>query len=99
MYAHLVTLWPGDSGTVDVTWWAADGANDSNGVDISQRAPVVEVATVRDGALVLAEHGDDSGERRESHLVPTRDGGYVGDVTWTLFTVAGDTTWHVDIAP
>lgn len=74
---------------VALTWWGSSADTD--------RGPVEDLAQYTlPGDVVLAQQGDDAGERRESvlHRTPT---GYEGDVVWTLFTVAGDTAFHVSV--
>ena len=95
MYARRLTL--AEDGT-SITWDRGYGGADANGVPASQRAPWIDpqMFTTSD-ALVLDERGDDSGLRHAAELAPLAGDGWEGDVTWSLFTVAGNTTFHVVI--
>lgn len=95
-YTRRVTLGPSFS----LTWDDATGGTDGAGVSAERRAPWVdELQLDADGALVIAERGDDGGLRHEAHLAAAPDGGWGGDVEWSLFTVAGETTFHVEVLP
>lgn len=96
LFARTFTI--ADDGSAFV-WRNATGAKDTLGNPVGQAEPVVEPQTfAADGSIMLAMRGDESGERRAAMLKPTANG-YAGDVTWSLFTVGGNTTFHVVLAP
>lgn len=83
----------GHDGTATLTWGDATGGTDPNGLDASHRGELVEAVDLNAGGLlVLPSRGDDGGLRRATTL--PLDG---GDITWTLFNVAGNTTFHLQI--
>lgn len=88
------------------TWTDASGGANDIGVDASAYPDVVEnmvtsasASTLIIGTIKLPQRGDDGGLRHALALTPTADGGWAGDVTWTLFTVAGNTTFHLVVEP
>ena len=83
-----------------LTWTDGSGGADDNGVSAADKGPIVEqpgTALAPQGSIILAMHGDDGGLRHAAVLAPT-DGGFSGDVVWTLDTVAGNTSFHVVVA-
>lgn len=74
-------------------WMDATGGTDEAGVAAEDRQPWVDTVTF-DGGLALPDRGDDGGLRHAVTLTSAPDG-YEGNVAWTLFTVAGTTTFHV----
>lgn len=78
------------------TWKDATGGVDEAGVQAEDRLPWIDDVSFENGELVIPERGDDGGLRRLATLQQTPTG-YEGDVAWTLFTVAGTTTFHVEL--
>lgn len=83
-------------GSVNLRWWGGTGGADFNGRTAEDELPIVEVALEADGALALTDRGDDGGLRHMATLAPAADG-WEGDLAWSLFNVAGHTTFHVTI--
>lgn len=97
LYTTTLTIAPDGS---TFTWGDAHGGTDGAGVTAEHRLPWVDPQMFdADGAIDLEERGDDGGLRHLAHLAPTADGGWAGSVTWSLFTVAGNTTFEVTISP
>ena len=92
LYTHTLLL-----GEASVTWTDASGALDASGVPVENRKPWIDETTIDDEGITLPLRGDDAGLRREARLVKTSTG-YEGYVSWTLFNVAGTTSFHVEIA-
>lgn len=78
-------------------WKDATGGTDEAGVKAEDRPAWVDEVSFVDGAIVIPQRGDDGGLRHEAVLTPTSTG-YEGEIAWTLFTVAGTTTFHVTLA-
>lgn len=82
------------------TWTDASGGVNDIGVDASAYADVVEQPAVgEDGSLSFPLRGDDGGLRHAFVLHRTACGGWEADVSWSLFNVAGVTTFHLSVAP
>lgn len=101
LYTQQVTIdadqTPLEAGKMLLEWSHAAGGADFNGRPAEQQPPVYEDATPAGDTLVLKDIGDGAGDRHEATLTKNTDGAYEGDVTWSLFTVAGHTTWHLVI--
>lgn len=79
------------------TWTDATGGKDEAGVLAENRLPWIDELAIGPDGITVPQRGDDGGLRHEAVLAKTRSG-YEGDVAWNLFTVAGTTRFHVEIA-
>ena len=88
-----------DADSSTITWGDPMGGVDAAGYTAEHRGPVAESVMVdpTTGNVELPQHGDDGGFRHAATLILMPGGGYEGDITWTLFTVAGNTTFHVTV--
>ena len=88
-----------DTDTSTITWGDPTGGVGDNGFTAEQRGPVTEPVTVdlATGDVTLVMHGDDGGLRHTAIITHTSNEGYEGDITWTLDTIAGNTTFHLQV--
>lgn len=103
LYATELRVDPTVDGQVESTWieWGGfEAGSDANGKPTAELTPPEDVDAVRpQGYLSISHGGDESGLRYDALLAARDGGGWEGDVTWALFTVAGKTTFHVTITP
>jgi hypothetical protein len=88
-----VTGQPGDA---QVVFGSATGGSDANDVPVENHVPWTDDFALDGDVLVLPARGDDAGLRHDARIAPFQ-GGYAGDVEWTLFNVPGYTTFHVEL--
>ena len=88
-----------DADSSTITWGDPMGGVGDNGFTAEQRGAVTEAVAIDQatGDITLPMHGDDGGLRHTATIILAADGGYEGDITWTLVTVAGSTTFHVKV--
>lgn len=86
-----------DLGGSDATVaWGGFVGVDANGNDLADRTFVDDATVGSAGELELAERGDDGGLRLAAALAPDVSG-WSGDVAWMLGSVAGTTTFHLEL--
>lgn len=85
LYTHTLVL-VGD----EATWTDASGGTNDIGRAAADYPDVVEMVP----GMVFPDRGDDGGLRHTFTLQ-----GHEADVTWTLFNVAGHTTFHLTVQP